>query len=172
MLIENPGLCHWCTFHLYKLFQIHKFSHESKILTVSLGYPMGVSFYCQGSWSRPSVNWPKQSWVSAASSGSGCTGNSPKLSYSTHLEIVPFLQRQRLSPLHFTAKTRDKTLEGLPRRQPADRGGKPHLLCLTPPEPRTYQFLGLSRVTSHSQCNSWTTFVEAFKYRERKQILK
>lgn len=173
MLTENPGFCHWCTFHLYKLFQIHEVSHASKIFPASLGYATGLSFHCQGSWSRPSVNWPKWRWVSAAGSSSGCTSNSPKLSYSTpHLEIFPFLQSAHHHSILQTVKTRDKTLEGLPKREHADRGGKPHLLCLTLSDPRIYQFLGLSRVTSHWQCNNWTMFVEAFKYRERKQILK
>lgn len=119
MLTENPGFCHWCTFHLYKLFQIHEVSHASKIFPASLGYATGLSFHCQGSWSRPSVNWPKRRWVSAAGSSSGCTSNYPKLSYSTpHLEIFPFLQRQCSSPLHFTDSENKRQN---PRRTPQER---------------------------------------------------
>lgn len=69
-----------------------------------------------------------------------------------------------------TVKTGDKPL-ALPKRQSVGRGEGPHLLCLSPSEPRAYQFPSLSQVTSHSQCINWT-FVEAFKYRERKEILK
>lgn len=67
-------------------------------------------------------------------------------------------------------KTGDKPL-ALPKRQSVGRGEGPHLLCLSPSEPRAYQFPSLSQVTSHSQCINWT-FAEAFKYRERKEILK
>lgn len=63
MLVKNPGYYHWCTFYLYKPLQIHKVPYASKILPSFLGYPIAVSFYCQGSWSRPSVSWWKQQWV-------------------------------------------------------------------------------------------------------------
>lgn len=63
MLIKNPCYCHWHTFYLYKPLAIHEVPYASKILPSFLCYPIAVSFYCQGSWSRPSVNWPKQQWV-------------------------------------------------------------------------------------------------------------
>lgn len=69
-------------------------------------------------------------------------------------------------------KQRDKALEGLIKRKSVGRAGKPHLLCLTPFGPRTSPVLGLLWINSHLQCNSWTMFVEAFKYRERKQGCK
>lgn len=82
------------------------------------GLSNGGSFYCQGSWSRPSENQPKQQWASAAGSSSGCTGNSPRLSYSTpHVQIFPFLQRQHSSLFHF-ADSENKRQN--PRRTPQE----------------------------------------------------
>jgi len=85
----------------------------------------------------------KATMVSAAGAGSGCTGNSPRLSTSTpHLEISPFAQTQRSSPLHFTDKRQN------PRRTPQEtacgQAWETSSFMPPPSEPRTYQFLGLS----------------------------
>lgn len=140
------------------------------------GLSSGGSFYCQGTWRRPSENEPKQRWASAAGSSSGCTSNSPKLSYSTpHVQIFPFLQRQHSSPLHFTdsenkrqkpRRTLQETACGEGWKTPSfsawlhlNQEGTSSLVCpesLAIPNASAEQYF----------------FVEVFKYRENKQILK
>lgn len=120
------------------------------------GLSNGGFILLPGSWSRPSVNWPKQQWFQQQAPALDV----PAILPSSHTALLiwrsfPFYKGSaHHHSILQTVKTRDKTLEGLSKRQPADRGGKPHLLCPTPSEPRIYQFPGLSRATSHSQCNS------------------
>lgn len=172
MLIENPGFCHWCTLHLYELFQIPSFTCTKDSSSIP-GLSNGGFILLPGKLKQTLSELTK-----------AMTGFSSRLQlrmywqFSSHTALLiwksfPFYKgnAHHYSILQ-TVKTRDKILQGLPKRQPVDRGGTHHLLCLTPREPRTYQFLGLSQVTSCSQCNRWMMFVEAFKYGERKQILK
>lgn len=123
MLAENAGVCHWGTRHLCSFFQTHKASHTLRILSTSLGYPMGLSWYSQGSWSGPLANWAQLQWVSGAGWGPEYSSIAAEPSHSTpHLEIAPFYKG---TPQHHSisqsVKIRNKPLKGsLPNRQPAD----------------------------------------------------
>lgn len=119
MLTENPGFCHWCPFHLYKLFSNTQSFTCIKDSSSIPGLSNWAFILLPGKLKQPLSELTRATTGFSTGSGSGWISSSPKLSYSTpHLETFPFVKRQRLSPLHLTNSENKREN---PRRTPQER---------------------------------------------------
>lgn len=111
---------------------MHEVSHASKILPASLGYRTAAHFTAREAEADLQRTNPSNNGLQQQVPAQGV----PAILPGSHIALpmcrsFPFYKG---STHHYsilqTVKTRDKTLEGLPKRQPVEGGGKPHLLVL------------------------------------------
>lgn len=173
MLIKNPGYYHWCTFYLYKPLQIHKVPFLSKVLPSFLSYPVAISSYCQGSWGRSSVNWRKQQWVLVGRLTQtipaivSCCQETNK--HSLFGDPPLFTKAALITNPFYSSESKRENHRRAHQETACEQGWKvsPSVADSIWTKNWTH-VLGLLWITSHLQCNSWTMFVEVFKYKDAK----
>lgn len=180
MLIKNPCYYHWCTFYLYKPLEIHEVPYASKTLPSFLHYPIAVSFYCQGSWSKPSVNWPKKQWVLVVGSlRTYLQLPHALIQHSLFGDLSLFTKAALIADPSYSSESKRQNPRRAHQETACGQGWKTSSSVPDSIWTKTLtklsswlrlhlnQVLGLLWITSHLQCNSRTIFVKAFKYRER-----
>lgn len=156
MLTGNTcGSHHWWAFHLHKPFQIHSFtcikdpSSLPGVLYRGFTLLPGKMRQTFSEPTRATVGFSSWLWLRVYQQFPYTT-----MEHSTFGDLSFF---HKGNTCHYSilqaVKTGDKTLEGLLKRQPADRHERPELLCVTAPEQKIYPLLGLSWAITYLQCN-------------------